>query len=76
MICSQLAQAGIRVSDEHRTILSAYSSAAEYHVNTDRRIDIDGSFMIGYFELLDLELDVVTSVQTAIAQIVSLPAED
>ncbi|KAJ4320375.1 hypothetical protein N0V94_003449, partial [Neodidymelliopsis sp. IMI 364377] len=55
--CSLLAQTDVRVDDEQRAILSAYSSAAEYHVNTDRRIDTDGSFIIGYFELLNLDLD-------------------
>jgi hypothetical protein len=73
--CCRNAKAGFALTEEQHALLSAFSSEAEYHVNSGRRADMEGRFVVGPFELLTLELDVVSRVREAIVRVVSLCPE-
>ncbi|KAF1362119.1 hypothetical protein EJ07DRAFT_153688 [Lizonia empirigonia] len=76
--CSREAQSRNPITSEQRDILSIYSPAPEYQIHA-RRNEIEerhtytsGVFIMGFFELLNLELGVTASVRTAMYQVVSL----
>lgn len=62
--CSRQTQYGDEITEEQRAALSSYSSAPEYRLNNHHRSeDISGDAIIGFFELLIPELDIVASIQ-------------